>query len=278
MNAILVDVTRCTGCERCADACVTSHQLDPRQAAHDRAVAKDALSADRWLAVQRVADGRFARRSCMHCLEPSCVAACLVGGLTRSPEGPVVYDPTKCIGCRYCMIACPFQVPRYEWGETRPFVRKCDMCADRQVHGQPPACVEACPHEALAFGDRDGMLAEAHARIARGHGAYRPHVWGEHELGGTSVIYVSDVPLEALGWPDASAPPIPQLTVPLIEKTPAIGLSVATGLLGLNWIVRRRMKLAKEVGDAGAGAGAACATQPGGEPDPAAAEEDNREA
>jgi formate dehydrogenase iron-sulfur subunit len=242
MKAILVDVTRCTGCETCVAACIETNGTDPERAARDRATVRDGLSADRYLAIEREDEGRFARKSCLHCLEPSCVAACLVGGLTKTAAGPVVYDPDKCIGCRYCMLACPFHVPRYEWDTTRPLMRKCDMCAERQTRGEPPACVAACPHDALVWGERDALLAEAHARISAGHGRYRPHVWGEHEIGGTCVLYVADVPLATLDWPDASAPALPTLTTPLIEKTPAIGLSVAGGLLGLNWIIRRRMQ------------------------------------
>ena len=246
MRAILVDVTRCTGCERCVDACVERQGLDPLEAQIDRLISGDGLSERRLVSVPGVADGRFARLSCMHCLEPSCVSACLVGGITKTPEGPVVYDPEKCIGCRYCMLACPFHIPRYEWGEQVPFMVKCDMCADRQAQGLVPACVEACPNEALRFGERDVLLREAHEQIARGHGAYLARVWGEHEFGGTSVLYISDVDLGGMGWPGPRTAPIPALTEPLIAKTPFIGLSVAAGLVGINWVIRRRMKLARE--------------------------------
>jgi formate dehydrogenase iron-sulfur subunit len=254
MRAILVDVTRCTGCERCVDACVEKNGADPMKAQIDRLVSADGLSENRLLSITQVATGRFSRMSCMHCLEPSCVSACLVGGITKTPEGPVVYDPEKCIGCRYCMLACPFHIPRYEWDETIPFMKKCDMCADRQADGLEPACVEACPNEALRFGERDSLLREAHELIARSRGAYLPRVWGEHELGGTSVLYVSDVDLDAMGWPGPGTPPIPSLTEPLIAKTPFIGVGVAAGLVGLNWVIRRRMRLAREA-VTGTGAG-----------------------
>ena len=131
MYGILVDVTKCIGCEKCVAACTERNGLNPWQADRDRAVTSDGLSEHRLCTVLKVGDGRFARKSCMHCLEPSCVAACLVGALTKTPEGPVVYDRSKCIGCRYCMLACPFHVPRYEWDETIPYMIKCDMCADR---------------------------------------------------------------------------------------------------------------------------------------------------
>ena len=244
--AILVDVTRCTACEQCVAACVQTNHMDAQKAEHDRATTRDGLSANRLSTVLPLPEGRFARKSCMHCLEPSCVSACLVGGITKTPEGPVVYDPDKCIGCRYCMLACPFHVPRYEWATTEPFMVKCDMCADRLAHGELPACVEACPQQALTFGGRDMLLAEAHRRIEQSPGTYCNHVWGEDEFGGTSVLYISDVDLTPLGWPESPTAPIPSLTEPLIHKTPFLGLGVACSLVGLNWIVNRRNLLAAE--------------------------------
>jgi len=246
MYAILVDVTKCIGCEQCVAACIQVNGLDVHSAETDRATISDGLSANRFSTVLRVDDGRFARKSCMHCLEPSCVSACLVGGLTKTPEGPVVYDSDKCIGCRYCMMACPFHIPRYEWDKTSPFVKKCDMCFRRLQHGEQPACVEACPKQALIFGQRDDLLGQARDRIQSQREIYHQRIWGEHEFGGTSVLYISDVDLDALGWPAQVAVPIPSLTEPLIHKTPFIGLSVAAGLLSVNWIIQRRMKLAAE--------------------------------
>jgi formate dehydrogenase iron-sulfur subunit len=244
-------------------ACVETNGLDPTAAQRDRATTKDGLSANRLLSLVEI-DGRFVRKSCMHCLEPACVAACLVGGITKTPDGPVVYDPDKCIGCRYCMLACPFHVPRYEWGETTPFMAKCALCFDRLAEGRVPACVEACPEGALEFGDRDALLDEAYRRVATHPHLYRPRVWGESELGGTTVLYVSDVDLGDLGFGRSAGPPasIPSLTQPLIEKTPAIGLTVASCLLGVNWVIRRRMRLGGDTpgGDQPRG------DQPGGDP------------
>jgi Fe-S-cluster-containing dehydrogenase component len=241
--AILVDVTRCTGCERCTVACAEANERDLRAAEADRATTPDGLSANRWCTVTLADAGRFARKSCMHCLEPSCVSACLVGGLRKTPEGPVVYDPGRCIGCRYCMLACPFEVPRYEWSEVAPLMRKCDLCAERLGRGERPACVEACPHDVLVYGARGELLERAHALIRDSPGRYLPRVWGETELGGTSILYVSDVDLAALGWPGQGAPAIPDLTEPVIEKTPFLGGTVLAGVWGLNTIIRRRQRL-----------------------------------
>ena len=200
MFGMLFDVTRCKGCERCVDACVEANGLDPVAAAQDRATTRDGLSANRPLSVMPVGDGRFARMSCMHCVEPSCVSACLVGAIRKTLEGPVVYDPDMCIGCRYCMLACPFHVPRYEWDETRPLMRKCDMCAERQREGLVPACVAACPSGALAFDSREALIAEAHRRIEADPDEYYPHVFGENEVGGTSVLFLVPFPVASLGF------------------------------------------------------------------------------
>jgi formate dehydrogenase iron-sulfur subunit len=244
MYGILVDVTKCTACEKCVAACTKRNDLDPWQADRDRATTPDGLSQHRLSTVLKVGDGRFARKSCMHCLEPSCASACLVGALKKTPEGPVVYNRAMCIGCRYCMLACPFHVPRYQWDKAAPFMVKCDMCADRLSRNQAPACVEACPERALQFGDRSRLLKKAHALIGEHPERYRNHVWGETEFGGCSVMYISDVDLAALGWPAREEAAIPSLTEPLVHKTPFIGLGVAASLLGLNWIVKRRNALA----------------------------------
>jgi formate dehydrogenase iron-sulfur subunit len=225
------------------EACVSANALDPGAAATARATARDGLSAGRLLALAPLGGTRYARASCMHCLEPSCVAACLVGGIRKSPEGPVIYDPTKCIGCRYCMLACPFHVPRYEWDKPVPFMRKCNLCAERVRDGNRPACVEACPHDALRFGEREALIREARARLAKDPERYLPRIWGESEWGGTSILYVSDVDLSPAGWPRRPAPSIPAITEPLIAKTPLIGLSVALGSCALSALIARRNRL-----------------------------------
>ena len=245
MKAILNDVTRCTGCESCIKACVESSKLaDALPAVRSR---PDRLSGRRLASIVKTPDGAYARKSCLHCLEPACAEACLVGAIKKTPEGPVVYDAEKCIGCRYCMLACPFGIPRYEWDKTEPYITKCTMCVERLKAGQIPACVEACPHEAMVFGERHELIAEAHRRIQSKPDVYLPHVYGERELRGTSVLYISDSPLDVLGWPEkVGAKSIPSYTWPVISATPGIAIGVASVLTGVNWIVQRRMKLAAE--------------------------------
>ncbi|MFC2171419.1 4Fe-4S dicluster domain-containing protein [Acidobacteriota bacterium] len=243
MYGILVDVTKCRGCEKCVTACVLTNGLNPEAAASDRAITKDGLSANRLCTVLPADNGRFVRKSCMHCLEPSCVSACLVGGLRKTEQGAVIYDPDKCIGCRYCMLACPFHIPRYEWGKTAPLVKKCNMCLERVKKEQLPACVEACPYGVMEFGERQGLIEKAHALIDNHPETYLPHVWGEKEWGGTSVLFMSDVDLASVGWPWQPMESIPALTEPLIKKTPVIGLTVGFGLWALSAIINRRNKV-----------------------------------
>jgi formate dehydrogenase iron-sulfur subunit len=251
MYGILVDVTRCAGCEKCVTACCERNGCDLSAAQYDRAVVADGLSAHRLSTVLKVGEGRFARKSCMHCLEPACVSACLVGGLTKTAEGPVLYNRDKCIGCRYCMLACPFHIPRYQWERTIPYVVKCDMCADRLARKEEPACVAACPQKALKVGERSQLLREAHLLLQRHPDLYLDHVWGEKDLGGTSVLYISDVDLSGeMGWPAEGAffGPLPSLSEPLVHKTPFIGLTVGITMIGLNWIIKRRNEVAAQNG------------------------------
>ena len=186
---------------------------------------------------------RFVRRMCMHCQDPSCASACLVGALKKTAAGPVTYDASKCIGCRYCLVACPFGVPRYEWAKLVPFVKKCDMCAGRQEKGQEPACVEACPVQASIAGNRDEILEEAQRRILS-DSKYVKHVYGSQEAGGTSVFFISDVPFEKLGFVAAPNQSMPVLTANALCDVPTVVLVGGALLSGLYWITQRRALVA----------------------------------
>ena len=249
--AILTDTTRCTGCERCVSACQEHNGLAKER--NWRWVRRiDDLSASRWTTLLRVDDDRFVRRQCRHCLDPECVSVCIVGALRKTPEGPVVYDRETCIGCRYCMIACPWEIPRYSWEDTVPYIQKCDMCYERVTReGRPPACVEACPEQATIFGERDALLAEAHRRIEAEPERYLPRVWGEHEVGGTSVLYISDVDftLTDREEPVRDTDPLPHRTTDVLHHMPLAFVGMAGVMSGIYWIIRRRQQLA---GDASA--------------------------
>jgi len=240
--AILNDLTKCIGCRACVLACGEINGLP--------AASPDAkLSATTWTAVERRA-GLNVRRQCMHCLEPACVSVCPVGALQKTSQGPVVYDESRCMGCRYCMLACPFGMPKYEWSELVPGVRKCGMCFDRAVsHGEQPACTAACPYGATQFGERDALVAEARRRIAENPGRYVDKVYGERDAGGTSVLYLSSVPFEQLGFPSAlNGDPYPRLTWEILSKLPNVVGVAAVALFGIHWITRRREDVARAEG------------------------------
>jgi len=248
--AILTDVTRCTGCEECVAACKAENDLDADHPWRGQGTVRD-LSSSRFCTILRRPDQHSVRQQCRHCIEPACVSACLVGAMQKLPEGPVVYDPSRCMGCRYCLAACPYGIPRYDWHERVPYVRKCNLCAPRLQAGKVPACVEACPEEATIFGTRSEMLAEAHRRIAAHPGRYQPVVYGEHEVGGTSVLYLSDIPLDFLAWrPTLGTEPLPHLTASALGKVPPTILLVGGLMTGIYWVIGRRMRLASEAGAA----------------------------
>jgi len=232
--AILTDISKCIGCGACAEACKTHNGLPPEDEPR-------ALSETTWTFVKRVGDSNV-RQQCMHCLEPSCASVCPVGALAKDAEtGAVTYDESKCMGCRYCMVGCPFDVPRYEWTSNTPRVRKCILCHERLQAGAEPACTAACPTGATIFGDRDALLREASRRIAAEPETYVPHIYGQAEAGGTGVLYVSNVPFERLGFKVAIRnDPYPKLTWNVLSKLPNVVSVAGVGLVGLWWIIRRR--------------------------------------
>jgi formate dehydrogenase iron-sulfur subunit len=209
---VLVDLTLCLGCRRCEWACnEANHQPNrPLQSFDDTSVMQKRRRPrpEQFTVVNRApARGEggkplYFKMQCMHCEKPACVSACLVGAMQKHADGPVTYDASKCIGCRYCMVACPHQLLAYEYDDPlTPRVRKCALCRDRMQRGKVPACVEICPVEALTFGRRSDLLTMAHERIRRYPDRYVDHVYGETEAGGSSWLYLSDRPFTDLGFP-----------------------------------------------------------------------------
>lgn len=241
MIGILIDVTRCEGCFECVEACAQANNLRPDLPAPQDS--PDGLSARRWSTIVEQPAGHYVRKQCRHCLEPACVSVCPVGAMQKTPEGPVIYDGSRCMGCRYCMMACPFGIPRYQWDSLAPLVSKCNLCYERLQAGQPPACVAACPQQTMTFGDRAELLAEAHRRLAAEPEKYVQKVYGEHEVGGTSVLYVSDVPLDFLAYGGDPGPtPLPALTQAAMNMVPPVAVGVMALMAGAHWIIKRRMK------------------------------------
>ncbi|MBC8425917.1 4Fe-4S dicluster domain-containing protein [bacterium] len=245
--AILTDVTKCTGCESCVLACKTTNETGLRDAPRKWQGEATDLSSTRWTTIARTED-RHVRVHCRHCLEPGCAAACPVGALHTTAEGVVAYDPSICLGCRYCMMACPFRMTRYEWESANPRVRKCILCYEKLSDGEldQPACTAACPEGATVFGERDALLAEAKKRIVDHPDRYLDHIWGEHEVGGTSVLYISDVDLVQAGWP-ASLPDglVPEPSDMVLHTVPATFGPVGVAMAGIPRGIKRRQKLAR---------------------------------
>jgi formate dehydrogenase iron-sulfur subunit len=242
---ILFDSTKCIGCRSCEGACAEKWG-NPY---NDAIGAEEKLSAHKLTAIRTREGGRFMRKMCMHCLTPACASACPVSALHKTAQGPVVYDAEKCIGCRYCMTACAFGVPTYEWDKPLPKVRKCDLCIERRAKGQPTACAEACPAEATISGERDELISEAQKRIAADRAAYYPKIFGVEEVGGTSVLMLSAVPFEQMGLP-AGLPreALPAFTWRALSLIPSI-VSVGSVLLGgVYWITHRREDVARAEG------------------------------
>jgi formate dehydrogenase iron-sulfur subunit len=246
--SILTDVTKCIGCEKCVMACKkVNHLADDVPRRWD---AGDGLTARNWTSIVDGPKESHARKQCRHCLDPACVSACPVGAMHKTELGAVVYDGAKCMGCRYCMMACPYGIPRYEWEAAVPYVRKCILCYDRIRQGQQPACTEACPTQATIFGDREALLAEAYRRIHEKPNLYINHVWGETEAHGSSVLYVSDVDLSFLtDGHEIPSDPLPGKTAVAMEAVPYTFCGVLALMGGLNWVIERRIKLQKEKAD-----------------------------
>lgn len=242
-KGLLIDFTKCIGCGACTKACKAHNNLPGE--------IEPELTAYTWTTLETHKtngnDKTFVRKLCMHCEKPACESVCPVGAFEKTETGAVVYHGEKCIGCRYCMVACPFQVPKYQWDKAFPYVQKCILCYDNLKKGEKTACAKACPTEATVFGDRNLLLKIARNRIKENPDKYVDHIYGEHEVGGTSVLLLSGVAFEKLGIrTDLVQKPLPSLTMGVISLVPNIISLGGLGLFGAYWIINRRIKLAKE--------------------------------
>lgn len=277
VKTTLIDITSCIGCRACQVACKQWNeregedtellpQLGLQNPATLSAKTYTLISFHEFLDDKAPGGLRdaFVMRRCLHCLEPACVSACPTTALFRQADGPVVYNADKCIGCRYCMLACPWDVPTVEWNSLKPEIQKCTHCADRT--GQPapksrngypltvietqrfqettsvPACVKACPADALRFGERDEMLAEGRRRIAARPERYVDRIYGEKEAGGTSVLYLSAVPFAQLGFPEPGEKPFPGFSKAALTAVPPAVMAVGATLAVAYAFFRKRVQ------------------------------------
>lgn len=244
-SSMLYDTTLCVGCRACQTACKNRAGLPYETDAQHMYEMPTELTADTWTLI-KLYDGNedwsFIKKQCMHCIEPACASVCPVQALEKTPEGPVIYHAYKCIGCRYCMTACPFDIPKYEWDQVKPFIQKCDFCADRLAEGLEPACGAACPTGALISGRRGNMLEIARKRIQDKPDSYTKHIYGEHEVGGTSMLYLTHVAYDKLGFPELGEDPIPEITWPYMKAVPFVFFGMGAIMAGIYAITHRNKK------------------------------------
>ena len=254
----LVDLTRCVGCRKCEQACNTvNHLPEPNRSFEDYTVLDQKRRPDEkaFTVINRYYSGKiddqdqlvptFVKIQCMHCQDPACASACIVGALTKKENGTVHYEVTKCIGCRYCMVACPFEIPAYEYHDPiTPRVMKCTFCYDRvEKEGKLPGCAEICPVEALTFGRHSTLLKLAKQRMRKNPGQYISHIYGEHEVGGTSWLYLSGQPFEKLGFVKLPQKPMPKLAETIQHSlfgflwSPILLFGMLSGVM---WSVKRK--------------------------------------
>ncbi len=250
---VLVDTTRCIGCRSCEVACSEEHDNFVPNVKNDSALdnIRD-TSEKQWTIVNRFETEKgevFVKKQCMHCWQPACTAACLTKAMNKTKEGPVTWDGDKCMGCRFCMVSCPFDIPKFEYHEWNPKIQKCNMCYERLQEGKKPACVEACPTDALMFGTKRELMEVARHRVYNHPDKYVHKIYGEHEVGGTGWLYLSAVPFEQIGFrTDLGTTPYPQYTKEFLFSVPLVLFGVPALLLGLNLLTDRKNKLSENDG------------------------------
>lgn len=239
-KAVLFDSTLCVGCGACVESCKEKNGLPPGD---EKKLCNTAVSVIQ----EREVDGEtlFIKRVCMHCNQPACESVCPVGAIKKEGIGAVVYHKKYCMGCRYCMLACPFQVPTYEWFEMAPYIVKCDMCFEKISRGEVTSCTDACPTGATSFGDRDELIKLAHEKIEE-ETSKQLFLYGEKEVGGTSTLFLTDLTPQQLALPNAlPKQPVPTYTAEVLHKVPHVIVMGVSGLAGIWWITNRRKAVAE---------------------------------
>lgn len=234
---ILYDSTLCVGCQSCEFACAEANGL-PEPADYPEPGIIRKLDENRRCVINAYSTSGgevYVKRQCMHCNDPACASACLTNAMDKTPGGPVIWQGEKCMGCRYCMISCPFDIPKFEYDSPNPRIQKCDMCFDRLAECKMPACVENCPSGALTYGTRRELISEARQRIHAEPDRYIDYIYGEHEAGGTSFLYLSGVPFEEIGLnTSVQKSSYPALTKGFLYSVPTIFVLWPSILLGLH--------------------------------------------
>ncbi|MCG6950392.1 MAG: 4Fe-4S binding protein [Acidobacteria bacterium] len=254
---LLHDTTLCVGCRSCEVACKEVNGLPPvekpigDQEVFDktRRTSDTSLTVvNRYLEAEGDQQAVYRKLQCMHCNEPCCATVCLVHAFEKTPEGPVLYHPELCMGCRYCVMACPYNALAYEYGEPlTPRVMRCTMCYDRIKDGQMPGCAEACPMGAITFGRRDELIEVARERIRKYPDRYINHIFGEHEFGGTSWLLLSGVEFGKLDLEEGlTYEPLPAIATSYLGVVPLVVTIYPGLLLGMHAFSKRQEAVAKK--------------------------------
>lgn len=250
---VLVDTTRCIGCRSCEVSCSVAHDNFVPDIQNDRAQESIRDTSEKqFTVVNRFKTEKgdvFVKKQCMHCWQPACVAACLVNAMVKTKDGPVTWDGDKCMGCRYCMVSCPFDIPKFEYFEWNPRIQKCNMCHERLQEGKKPACVEICPTDALMFGPKRQLMEVARHRIYSHPDKYVHQIYGENEVGGSGWLYLSSVPFNQIGFrTDLGTTPYPEFTKDFLISVPLIEFGVPAFLLTLHMLTDRKEELRESEG------------------------------
>ncbi len=234
---MLYDSTMCGGCQSCEIACAEAYGL-PKPTDEPKIGVLRKTDENRRVVVNdyKTSKGEvYIRKQCMHCNEPACAAACLTQAMHKTLEGPVIWRGNKCMGCRYCMVSCPFDVPKFEYHSANPKIQKCDMCYDKIKGCGIPICAEICPAEAIIFGKRRDLIKEARRRIVQNPGVYVDEIYGEHEAGGTGFLYLTPTPINELGFNSAiQKSSYPELSKGFLFSVPTIFVLLPPILLGIH--------------------------------------------
>jgi Fe-S-cluster-containing dehydrogenase component len=242
---ILMDTTRCIGCRACEVACGETWDMKVPDVVNDGALQAERKTSDKQYTVvnkyQTEQGEVFVKKQCMHCYQAACATACPTIAMEQTKKGPVIWHGNRCLGCRFCMVSCPFDIPKFEYGDWNPELVKCTMCFERLEEGKKPACVEACPTDTLMFGTRVQNLEIARHRIYSHPDEYVHQIYGEHEVGGTGYIYLSAVPFEQLGFrTDLGRTPYPEYTREFLYAVPSVLFGVPAFLLALSALTDKR--------------------------------------